>query len=164
MARVIVDTSFLSCLVKTGLLDQTLDVIGESKIFITEMVKKELEQSRIYEENKDLIDPDGPITVLKYDFEVGNTQHDLSFLGAGEASCICYCLEHDARLLVDDREARDKAVELGIKTLTIPDLLLLGKRKGKIEKEEMISIIESLKKEDDYLFSEDVKKELLEYH
>ncbi len=43
MARVIVDTSFLSCLVKTGLLDQTLDMIGESKMFIwlhTKIIKK----------------------------------------------------------------------------------------------------------------------------
>jgi len=163
MAKVIVDTSFLSCVIKTGLLDRTLDIIGESKIFITEMVKNELEQSRIYEESKDLIGPDGPIIVLEYEVEVGNAQHDLSFLGNGEASCICYCLEKDARMLVDDREARDKARELGIKTLTIPDLLLLGKRRGKIEKEEMISIIETLKKEDNYLFSEDVKEKLLEY-
>lgn len=163
MAKVIVDTSFLSCVIKTGLLDRTLDIIGESKIFITEMVKNELEQSRIYEESKDLIGPDGPIIVLEYEVEVGNAQHDLSFLGNGEVSCICYCLEKDARILVDDREARDKARELGIKTLTIPDLLLLGKRRGKIEKEEMISIIETLKKEDNYLFSEDVKEKLLEY-
>lgn len=162
MGRVIVDTSFLSSLVKSNLLDLGLEIIGESKIYITEVVKEELEQSRIYEDNKDIIAPDGTIIVLKYK-KVENTNHDLSFLGAGEASCINYCLENDAKLLVDDREARDEANELGIKTLTIPDLLLLGKRKEKILKEEMESAIKSLKKNDSYLFSEDVKDKLLEY-
>ncbi|MFW6083480.1 MAG: hypothetical protein ACOC7O_02455 [Thermoplasmatota archaeon] len=162
MGRVIVDTSFLSSLVKSNLLDLSLEIIGESEIYITEIVKGELEQSRIYEDNKDIIAPDGTIIVLKYK-KVENTNHDLSFLGAGEASCINYCLENDAKLLVDDREARDEANELSIKTLTIPDLLLLGKRKEKILKEEMESAIKSLKKNDSYLFSEDVKDKLLEY-
>ena len=162
MGRVIVDTSFLSSLVKSNLLDLSLDIIGESEIYITEIVKGELEQSRIYEDNKDIIAPDGIIIVLKYK-KVENTNHDLSFLGAGEASCINYCLENDAKLLVDDREARDEAKERGIKTLTIPDLLFLGKRKDKIVKEEMISIFESLKNEDNYMFSEEIKEKLLEY-
>lgn len=158
----IVDTSFLSSLLKSDLLDLTLDIIGESEIYITGIVKKELELSRIYDETKDLIGSDGPIMVLEYE-EVENTQHDLSFLGAGEASCISYCLKNDTELLVDDREARDEARELDIKTLTIPDLLLLGKRNDKIGKDEMVSIINSLKEEDNYLFSEEVKEELLKY-
>lgn len=149
-------------IIKSDIFDLCLDVIGESKIYITEVVKKELKKSRIYEKNKDLIGLDGPIIVLEYQ-KVENTQYDLSFLGAGELSCINYCLENDSKLLVDDREARDEAKRLGIKTLTIPDLLLLGKRKNKIGKDEMKTTIKALKKEDNYLFSEEVKEELLEY-
>ncbi len=97
MGRVIVDTSFLSSLLKSDILNLSLDIIGESKIYITKIVKKELEQSKIYDENKDLIGSDGPIVLLEYK-KVENNQYDFSFLGAGEASCINHCLEKDAKL------------------------------------------------------------------
>lgn len=161
MARVIVDTSFLSSILKADLLEKTLDILDKRKLFITQEVERELQDSHLYTMNRDKIGEEGPIIPLQR--EEDNHQEDLSFLGKGEASCIFYCLKADARFLVDDREARNKARELGIKTLTIPDLLDLGKVEDDIDKEDMNKVIQNLQESDNYIFSDEVKEKLLDY-
>lgn len=161
MARVIVDTGFLSSILKVRLVDTTMEIIDEEKLFITEKVEEELKKCRLYASHREKISDTGPIAVEE--FELSEGEENLSLLGEGERSCIHYCLKDDARLLIDDREAREKAQELDIKTLTIPDLLYLGKRLEKIDKKEMKEIIKKLKKNDNYSFSDEVKEELLDY-
>ncbi len=161
MARVIVDTGFLSSVLKAGLLETTLEIIEKRRVFITEEVEEELKKCRLYGQYDQKFSKDGPIITLNFKRE--KELDDLSYLGLGEISCINYCRKKGGRLLIDDREANRKAKEYGIKTLTVPDLLFLGKTKGILEKQDMKDYIKDLKMKDNYLFTDEVRKELLDY-
>ncbi len=161
MAKVIVDTGFLSSVLKAGLLETTLEIIEKRCLFITEEVESELKKCRLYADHQNKFSKGGPIITLNFKRE--EEKEELSTLGSGEESCINYCRKKDNRLLIDDREAKRKAKEYGIKTLTIPDLLFLGKKKGVVEQEDMKYFIKNLKMKDNYLFPNEIKKALLDY-
>lgn len=161
MERVIVDTGFLSSVLKAGLLETTLGIIEKRRLFITEQVKSELKKCRLYADHQHKFSKGGPIITLNFKRE--EEIEELSNLGSGEVSCIIYCRKKGDKLLIDDREANKKAKEYGIKTLTIPDLLFLGKKKEVVEKEDMKNFIKNLKMKDNYLFPNEIKKVLLDY-
>ncbi len=115
----------------------------------------------MYDDHDQKFSKGGPI--IQLDFKNDEETEELFNLGSGEISCMMYCRKEGARLLIDDREANRKAKEYGIKTLTIPDLLFLGKKKGVIDKEHMKICITNLKTKDNYLFTDEVKQELLDY-
>ncbi len=152
MDRVVADTGFLSTLLKGDLVQIAMDILEIDELYITSDVQNELDRCESLS-----IDKYDHIKVVKYRVEISPNES----LGVGEMSCIEYCKEHGFRLLIDDRKARDRADKKGIPTLTIPDLLYLGKSNNKVDKHEMREIIEKIRTTDNYVFSKEVKDELL---
>jgi predicted nucleic acid-binding protein len=88
---------------------------------------------------------------------------EIKVLGEGEKECILLCKEKEnSILLINDRRAREIAKRKGISTLNTSAFLLLCKIRRIIDKDEIISIMESLKEKDYFEFSEEEKRILLE--
>ena len=66
MARVIVDTGFLSSLLKAGLLETTLEIIEKRCLFVTEEVESELKKCRLYDDHDQKFSKGGPIIQLDF--------------------------------------------------------------------------------------------------
>jgi len=80
-------------------------------------------------------------------------------LGAGELSVIASAKGKIA--FIEDRDAETAAREEELKVYNIPDVLLAGKTKGRLDKIEISQIVRELREKDGYLFKKEIEKELI---
>jgi predicted nucleic acid-binding protein len=146
--KIILDTGFLSSLVKIGKLQLIKDFFGVGGLYIPKAVLNELSRG------KPLETP----TWIRVAKSKGLKRPDL---GLGESEAISLAKETGSILLIDDRRARDVAVGLGVVTFDLPTFLLACKERGLLNKQEVKGVIEGLKERDYYIFETGVEEELL---
>ena len=85
-------------------------------------------------------------------------------LQSGEIASISYCISNkdkDIIFLVDDRKAYRVAIGYNIESYTLPEILLLLKITNRVSLKEIKMIIEELRKNDRYIFNEEILKRIL---
>jgi predicted nucleic acid-binding protein len=88
-----------------------------------------------------------------------NLQGKYPELGIGELSVIASAKDRIA--FIEDRKAEKVAEKEGVLVFNIPELLLACKKRGLIEKSELVQILNELKERDGYVFKGDVARELI---
>jgi predicted nucleic acid-binding protein len=128
------------------------------KLSITTKVYEELSRS------KSLIKPLAKV-LQKENIEIvespdyTNLQGKYPELGIGELSVIASSKDRIA--FIEDRKAEKIAEEEGVQVFNIPELLLVCKKRGLIERSELVQILNELKERDGYVLKEDVERELI---
>jgi len=157
---IVCDTDFLSSFLKIDSLDLVRRLFKEENLHIPRAVLLELAKTNLIIKLLEL-------NWVKTEEVKGNLvnifgDEEIKVLGKGEKECILLCREKgDSILLINDRRAREIAREKGIYTLNISAFLLLCKIRKIIDKDEIISIMKSLKEKDYFEFSEEEKRILL---
>lgn len=83
-------------------------------------------------------------------------------LGSGEREAIALCMElGDVVLLMNDNRARQVAVRLGIRVLSVPTFLLAYKNSGLADRGQIADLVTALEERDFYGFRKDVRDLLL---
>ena len=140
----VADTDFLTAFIKIQSVDKVLEIFEEDKIIIPVQVEEELLKD--LEEN------------IAENIKVKNIEPiQAPEIGKGERAAIALASENDL-LLMKDRKACQKAEQHELKTVTIPGFLKLAAKK--LKQEEIQNIADKLRDKDNYLFSEEEKKEL----
>ena len=91
--------------------------------------------------------------------DFANLQEKYPELGVGELSVIASAGNKIA--FIEDRKAEKIAEKEGLAVFNIPELLLVCKEEGLIDREEIRQIIEELKDKDRYYFKKEVEEILL---
>ncbi len=97
--------------------------------------------------------------VLIESFDFSYLANRYSGLGAGELSVIASAGGGIA--FIEDRKAEEVADAEGIHVFNIPELLLVCRKKGLIDKSDLVQIIDELKEKDGYVLKKDVECELI---
>jgi predicted nucleic acid-binding protein len=168
---VILDTDFLSSFFKIRKLNLILKTLNLKHITIPSTVYEELKKAKFFDEiislfafkKKDLTN-ERYILVKNVDLsELTNfTEEEITLLGKGELGCFLLANRSGETVFIDDNKARMVAKEKGLKVVSLPSFLLFCKKKGVISLDELKHIVNDLKAEAYYEFTEDVKKTLLE--
>jgi len=137
-----------------------LDLIFKlfDKLFITVEVYEELSRSRILVKPLAKSLKKGSIEIMESS-DFANLQEKYPELGVGELSVIASAGNKIA--FIEDRKAEKIAEKEGLAVFNIPELLLVCKKKGLIDREEIRQIIEELKDKDRYYFKKEVEEILL---
>ncbi len=88
-----------------------------------------------------------------------NLQGKYPELGIGELSVIASA--KDGIVFIEDRKAEKVAEKERVLVFNIPELLLVCKKRGLIERSELMQIVNELKERDGYVLKGDVEKELV---
>ncbi|MFB6295160.1 MAG: hypothetical protein ABEI97_05345 [Candidatus Nanohaloarchaea archaeon] len=158
---VIVDTGFLSSLVKIGRVDLIQAFFPDQNTVIPEQVFAELKRSDIITEAlpalfTDTSGEEAFIEIRDYDLA-----YEHPGLGRGERACIDLCGGHDI-ILMDDRDAKRAAHDEGKACFDLPTFLYACKKNGLLDEDSVETVIQDLREEDHYRFTEDVENLLLE--
>lgn len=161
MTTIIIDTDFLSSILKIGQSELIRSLYGAAKIRITIAVYRELARTNLLPDLLAIkwIEVDSA-EVLPTEPLLGNpTFRDL---GAGEQSCIVLArATADHTVLMSDNKARAFAQSLGMTVVNLPAFLLACKFAKLLDRAEMTQIIQDLKDKDYYEFKADVRATLL---
>ena len=128
------------------------------KLFITVEVYEELSRSRTLVKPLAKSLKKGSIEIMESS-DFANLQEKYPELGVGELSVIASAGNKIA--FIEDRKAEKIAEKEGLAVFNIPELLLVCKEKGLIDREEIRQIIEELKDKDRYYFKKEVEEILL---
>ena len=129
------------------------------KLFITMEVYEELSRSRTLIKSLVKNLQKGSIEITESS-DFSNLQGKYPELGIGELSVIASAGNKIA--FIEDRKAEKIAEKEGLAVFNIPELLLVCKEKGLIDREEIKQIIEELKDKDRYVFKKEVEEVLVE--
>ncbi len=91
--------------------------------------------------------------------DYSNLQKKYPKLGAGELSVIAS--GEGMIAFIEDRDAEVAARKEGLRVYNIPEVLLACKTKERIERSEIVEIINELREKDGYAFKEDIEMELI---
>lgn len=91
--------------------------------------------------------------------DYSNLQKKYPKLGAGELSVIAS--GEGMIAFIEDRDAEVAARKEGLRVYNIPEVLLACKMKERIERSEIVEIINELREKDGYAFKEDIEMELI---
>jgi predicted nucleic acid-binding protein len=155
----IVDADLLSSFLKIGRLALIRDFFKVEKLYIPIAVFGEIAKTKLV---KSLLD-EKYVQIEKVDekgFE--GFDKDLDNLGTGEKECIALCKQfQNPLLLISDKKALRVAKSQNIAVINIPAFLLACKTTAFLNLKEISHIINDLRNEDFYEFSDDEKKRLL---
>ena len=167
----ILDADFLSSFFKIGRLDLILKALNLKHVTVASTVYEELKEAKFFNEivslftfkEKELSD-ERFILVKNVDLSALEhfTEEETITLGKGELGCFVLAKKSGETVLIDDNGARAVAREKGLKVVSLPSFLLFCKRKNIVSLDGLKEIVNDLKANDYYEFSEDVKKTLLE--
>lgn len=129
------------------------------KLLITTEVYEELSRSKTLIKLLVKNLQKGSIEIVE-SLDFANLQDKYPELGIGELSVIASAGNKIA--FIEDRKAEKVAEKEGLAVFNIPELLLVCKERGLIDKEEIKQIIEELKDKDRYHFKKEVEEVLLE--
>jgi len=156
-----VDTSIISSLAKIGRLEMLKEF---SDVWTTAGVVEEIVDSDI----SSVIDPlsnslnDWVKTSTVVDIQrIRKIQRDYPSLSYVDSGLMIFCQKNDAILLTDDRKMLDVAEqEFEIDTYDLCEIFIALKNRELISEEDIVDIIEDLKKKDRYEFSEEDQERL----
>lgn len=151
---VVLDTDFLSSFLKIGRMDLIRDFFNVDSVSIPLAVFTEIGKTNLVDA---LIGMDWiKIRIVKDWNLTGLDPMDIDALGKGERECMMLCKGSKRHiLLINDRKARQVAVNLGISVLNIPAFLLACQRINFINNDEISGIIDELKEKDYFEFNKD---------
>lgn len=155
--HVVVDTDFLSVLIKIKRMELIYRVFGVEKIFITQAVFDELTKAPFLNKVKEQMQR---IEIVIVDRLPENKQ--VAMLGKGDLESIYFAMNANSVLLTNDKKAGEYAESLGVKVLDIISFLLVCKEKNIVTVNDLECIIEDTKKYDYMEFSQEHKRLLFE--
>ncbi len=156
---VIIDSDFLSSLLKIGKLFLIKEFFKVDKLYIPVAVFREIAKTGLI---KDLLDYKYLIIEKIDERSFGNYDINFQNLGSGEKECIVLCKQfQNSLLLISDKKALSIAKKYEIGVLNIPSFLLACKITEFLDKEDIQNIINDLKEKDYYEFTTDEKKRLM---
>ena len=161
MTTIIIDTDFLSSILKIGQSELIRSFYAAAQIRIPIAVHRELARTNLLPALLAIkwIEVD-PVEVLPNEPLLGTpTFRDL---GAGEQACIVLArAATDRVVLMSDNQARAFAQSLGLTVINLPAFLLACKIAGLLDRVAMAQVIQDLKDQDYYEFKADVRAALL---
>jgi len=128
------------------------------KLSITTEVYEELSRSKSLIKPLAMVLQKGNIEIVESP-DYANLQGKYPELGIGELSVIASSKDRIA--FIEDRKAEKVAEKEGVLVFNIPELLLVCKKRGLIERSELVQIVNELKERDGYVLKGDVEKELV---
>ncbi|MCK5660209.1 MAG: hypothetical protein KAH86_02545 [Methanosarcinales archaeon] len=154
--KIVLDTDFLSSFLKIGRVDMVRDFFNVDYVSIPLAVFTEVGETNLV---NPLIDKDWiRIKTVKSSNASFFDAEDFDVLGAGERECMMLCKESAQHLLlINDKKARQVAINSGISVLNISGFLLACKKTIFINQDELSVIIDDLRIKDFFEFS---KKDL----
>lgn len=165
---IIVDTGFLSSLLKINKLKLILDALNAENIVIPSTVYEELRKTKSFSDllsmlafSENDLSKERFILVKHVDLERISQffkPEKISGLGKGEISCMLLAKKFGGKVLMDDRCAVKTAKEEGINVVSLPTFIVYCKNEGVLSKREVQQIINDLKKKDFYEFPREVKR------
>jgi predicted nucleic acid-binding protein len=157
---IILDTDFLSSVLKIGRLNLVKDFFNVMFLHIPVGVMREISTTDLMNEFLKI----DYIKILNVSEKYFGMLKGVEFdsLGTGEKECLALCKQYThSMLMISDNKARKVARKNGIVVLNIPAFLLACKRTMFLDKNEITLIMKGLKQKDYYEFGKDEKKELL---
>ncbi len=155
--HVVVDTDFLSAMIKIERMELIYRVFGVDRIFITQAVLDELAKAPFFDKVKEQLKRIELAIVDKL------PENKLSaMLGKGEFESITFAMDTDSVLLTNDKKAGEYAESLGIKVLDIISFLLVCKEKNIVTVNDLKCIIDDVKKYDYMEFDQEHKRLLFD--
>ena len=151
----IIDTDFLSSFLKIKRLPLIFEALNINALIIPGAVLHELEKAPFYKEVFELIQLK---EIIVKNVEEANFSEEL---GIGETECFSLAQQTGDLLLTNDQRAIKYAELRGIIVSDISTFLFYCKKNSFVSQKEMRNIINLLKEKDYYVFSEEVKEELL---
>jgi len=155
---VLVDTDFLSALLKIERLELVRDFYGVDELTVPTAVYREISATDLMEPLSNLpwLAVRSPEQTL-YDRLMA--MPDLVHLGNGEMQAIALALEQkeETLLLTNDNGARHSASTLGIEVVNIPAFLLGCKTTGFLDLAEVTAIVVALEQKDHYGFRREIR-------
>ena len=167
----ILDTDFLSSFFKIGKLKLVLKALNVKRVVVPSTVYEELKKAKFFNEISSLfsfngkeLDDDRFILVKNVDvreWEDHFTKEEILLLGKGELGCFVLAENSGETILIDDQRARVIAKGKGLKVVSLLAFLLFCKKRNVVSFDEIKKIVEELKKNDYYEFSEEARELLL---
>ncbi len=165
------DTDFLSSFFKIGKLKLVLKALNVNKVVVPSTVYEELKEAKFFNEmvslfafNETELSTERFILVKPVDLiegKVNFTKEGTITLGKGELGCFILAKNTEDTILIDDQRARVIAKGEVLKVTSIPAFLLFCKKKNVVSLNELKQIVNDLKTEDYYEFSEESRELLL---
>ncbi|NTU62171.1 MAG: hypothetical protein HGB05_01920 [Chloroflexi bacterium] len=161
MTTIIIDTDFLSSLLKIGQSELIRSFYATAPIRIPIAVHRELARTNLLpallalkwiEVDPSEVQPNEPLL----------SNPTFRDLGAGEQACIVLARATTAGvILMSDNKARAFTQSLGVTVVNLPAFLLACKIAGLLDRAAMAQIIQDLKDQDFYEFKADIRATLL---
>ena len=158
---IIIDTDFLSSLLKINRLEIVRDLFKEENVHIPVAVLNEVAKTELI---ADLVSKDWVKVRKVKEEDLRKMERDKEFanLGSGEKECIVLCKQiRGSILLISDNKASKIANKNDIMVLNIPAVLLACKQMKILNIEDIVAIIRDLKEKDYYEFSEEERNRLI---
>lgn len=158
---IIIDTDFLSSLLKINRLEIVRDLFKEENVHIPVAVLNEVAKTELI---ADLVSKDWVKVRKVKEEDLRKLERDKEFanLGSGEKECIVLCKQiRGSILLISDNKARKIANKNNIIVVNIPAVLLACKQMKILNTEDIVAIIRDLKEKDYYEFSEEERNRLI---
>ena len=158
---IIIDTDFLSSLLKINRLEIVRDLFNEENVDIPVAVLNEVAKTELI---ADLVSKDWVKVRKEKEGDLRKMERDKEFanLGSGEKECMVLCKQiRGSILLISDNKARKIANKNDIMVLNIPAVLLACKQMKILNTEDIVAIIRDLKEKDYYEFSEEERNRLI---
>ncbi|MEK6951073.1 MAG: hypothetical protein AABX13_05110 [Nanoarchaeota archaeon] len=143
---VVLDSSSLILLAKTGLLDLFLAQLKESPVIPSAVYEEGVKAKRADDAFliKERVKDERILIHQLSDHILSNKlKHDFN-LGLGEAEAIALCLQNKAVLITDDKKAISTCKILGIEFVTVPNIVVELYRRKIIQKQEAEVVVKKL--------------------
>ncbi|MCX9014998.1 MAG: hypothetical protein OIN89_09455 [Candidatus Methanoperedens sp.] len=152
--HVVIDTDFLSSFLKIGRINLVKDFFNVEYVSIPIAVFTEIGKTDLVDI---LIGIDWiKIKTVKDSVHSSFNAEDFDVLGAGEKECMMLCKSSSPHLLlINDKKARQVAVNYRIAVLNISGFLLACKKSGFVSNDELPEIIADLRNKDYFEFSQE---------
>ena len=161
MTRVVLDADFISSFLKIGRLPLIQDYYRTDILLIPPAVRREVGWTQLSAtlENLAWVRVEAPDVEILRDV---SGKPELQGLGAGEREAMALALQvAGSVLLMNDNQARARAIRLGLDPVSIPAFLLACKQDGVLGREEVAAVVQDLQEKDRYGFRKEVLDLLL---
>jgi len=161
LTRVVLDADFLSSFLKIDRLALVQDYYRSEALLIPPAVHREVSLTQLAANLVNL----AWVRVEAPEFETLRNisrRPELQGLGSGECEAIALALEVEGSvLLMNDSQARARAIRLGLDPVSVPTFLLACKHEGVLDRGEIAVVVQELQQKDRYGFRKAVLDLLL---
>jgi predicted nucleic acid-binding protein len=161
LTRVVLDADFLSSFLKIGRLALVQSYYRSDTLLIPPAVFREVSLTQLSADLAKLawVCVEAPeVEILRY----VSQQPEIHGLGSGEREAMALALQVGGSvLLMNDKQARDRAARLDLNPVSIPAFLLACKDDGVLGREEIAVVVRELQERDRYGFRKEVLDRLL---